>query len=50
MGFSIAGSVRVGNALGGGETERAKLSAKASTFCAGQFASALISLLHFNII
>uniref|UniRef100_A0AAX7SNY2 Solute carrier family 47 member 3 n=1 Tax=Astatotilapia calliptera TaxID=8154 RepID=A0AAX7SNY2_ASTCA len=32
LGFSIAGSVRVGNALGGGETEQAKLSAKMSMF------------------
>uniref|UniRef100_A0A3Q0RIY0 Multidrug and toxin extrusion protein n=1 Tax=Amphilophus citrinellus TaxID=61819 RepID=A0A3Q0RIY0_AMPCI len=32
IGFSIAGSVRVGNALGGGETEQAKLSAKTSMF------------------
>uniref|UniRef100_A0A3Q2DC82 Multidrug and toxin extrusion protein n=1 Tax=Cyprinodon variegatus TaxID=28743 RepID=A0A3Q2DC82_CYPVA len=35
MGFSIAGNVRVGNALGAGETEQAKLSAKATMFCAG---------------
>uniref|UniRef100_A0A3Q2DB67 Solute carrier family 47 member 3 n=1 Tax=Cyprinodon variegatus TaxID=28743 RepID=A0A3Q2DB67_CYPVA len=32
MGFSIAGNVRVGNALGAGETEQAKLSAKATMF------------------
>uniref|UniRef100_A0A3B4XEK5 Solute carrier family 47 member 3 n=1 Tax=Seriola lalandi dorsalis TaxID=1841481 RepID=A0A3B4XEK5_SERLL len=32
MGFSVAGSVRVGNALGAGETEQAKLSAKMSMF------------------
>uniref|UniRef100_A0A3Q4HZB2 Multidrug and toxin extrusion protein n=1 Tax=Neolamprologus brichardi TaxID=32507 RepID=A0A3Q4HZB2_NEOBR len=44
LGFSIAGSVRVGNALGGGETEQAKLSAKMSMFCAGQNASMFISL------
>uniref|UniRef100_A0A665TK02 Solute carrier family 47 member 3 n=1 Tax=Echeneis naucrates TaxID=173247 RepID=A0A665TK02_ECHNA len=30
LGFSVAGSVRVGNALGAGETELAKLSAKMS--------------------
>ncbi|XP_061915812.1 multidrug and toxin extrusion protein 1 [Entelurus aequoreus] len=34
-GFSVAGCVRVGNALGAGDTERAKLSAKLSFFCAG---------------
>ncbi|XP_062408856.1 multidrug and toxin extrusion protein 1 isoform X2 [Sardina pilchardus] len=33
-GFSIAGSVRVGNALGAGETESAKRSAKVSIACA----------------
>ncbi|CAJ1065207.1 multidrug and toxin extrusion protein 1 [Xyrichtys novacula] len=35
MGFSIAGNVRVGNALGAGDTEQAKLSAKLTMFCAG---------------
>ncbi|XP_061575597.1 multidrug and toxin extrusion protein 1-like isoform X2 [Cololabis saira] len=35
LGFSVAGSVRVGNALGAGETEQAKLSAKTAMFCAG---------------
>ncbi|XP_034556939.1 multidrug and toxin extrusion protein 1 [Notolabrus celidotus] len=35
LGFSIAGNVRVGNALGAGDTEQAKLSAKLSMFCAG---------------
>ncbi|KAM8768703.1 multidrug and toxin extrusion protein 1-like isoform 2-T2 [Acanthopagrus schlegelii] len=34
LGFSIAGTVRVGNALGAGDTEQAKLSAKLSIFCA----------------
>nr|XP_046245420.1 multidrug and toxin extrusion protein 1 [Scatophagus argus] len=34
MGFSIAGSVKVGNALGAGDTEQAKLSAKLTMFCA----------------
>ncbi|XP_051814360.1 multidrug and toxin extrusion protein 1-like [Acanthochromis polyacanthus] len=34
LGFSIAGSVRVGNALGAGDTQQAKLSAKLSIFCA----------------
>ncbi|KAM8768705.1 multidrug and toxin extrusion protein 1-like [Acanthopagrus schlegelii] len=33
-GFSIVGTVRVGNALGIGDTEQAKLSAKLSIFCA----------------
>ncbi|XP_067101892.1 multidrug and toxin extrusion protein 1 [Osmerus mordax] len=35
LGYSIAGSVRVGNALGAGNTEQAKLSAKLAVFCAG---------------
>ncbi|XP_071061348.1 multidrug and toxin extrusion protein 1-like [Pseudochaenichthys georgianus] len=35
LGFSIAGNVRVGQALGGGDTEQAKLSAKLTLFCAG---------------
>ncbi|KAK5904890.1 hypothetical protein CesoFtcFv8_006410 [Champsocephalus esox] len=35
LGFSIAGNVRVGQALGGGDTEQAKLSAKLTIFCAG---------------
>ncbi|XP_077402361.1 multidrug and toxin extrusion protein 1-like isoform X3 [Vanacampus margaritifer] len=34
MGFSIAASVRVGNALGAGNTEQAKLSGKVSVTCA----------------
>ncbi|XP_030264191.1 multidrug and toxin extrusion protein 1-like isoform X2 [Sparus aurata] len=34
LGFSIAGTVKVGNALGAGDTEQAKLSAKLSVFCA----------------
>ncbi|XP_068571748.1 multidrug and toxin extrusion protein 1 [Cebidichthys violaceus] len=33
-GFSIAGNVRVGNALGAGDIEQAKLSAKLTMFCA----------------
>uniref|UniRef100_A0A8C7KAT8 Multidrug and toxin extrusion protein n=1 Tax=Oncorhynchus kisutch TaxID=8019 RepID=A0A8C7KAT8_ONCKI len=32
LGFSVAGSVRVGNALGAGDTEQAKLSAKLAMF------------------
>uniref|UniRef100_A0A3Q3WU88 Multidrug and toxin extrusion protein n=1 Tax=Mola mola TaxID=94237 RepID=A0A3Q3WU88_MOLML len=35
IGISIAGNVRVGNALGARETEQAKLSAKVSMLCAG---------------
>ncbi|KAM4627283.1 multidrug and toxin extrusion protein 1 [Polymixia lowei] len=34
LGFSVAGSVRVGNALGAKNTEQAKLSAKLAMFCA----------------
>ncbi|XP_034463275.1 multidrug and toxin extrusion protein 1-like [Hippoglossus hippoglossus] len=34
MGFSVAASVRVGNALGAGNTEQAKLSSKVSVICA----------------
>ncbi|XP_057695508.1 multidrug and toxin extrusion protein 1 isoform X2 [Corythoichthys intestinalis] len=34
LGFSVAGTVRVGNALGAGKTQQAKLSAKLSVFCA----------------
>ncbi|KAK2831406.1 hypothetical protein Q7C36_016492 [Tachysurus vachellii] len=34
IGFSVAGSVRVGNALGAGDAEQAKLSAKISIACA----------------
>ncbi|XP_068440275.1 multidrug and toxin extrusion protein 1 [Clinocottus analis] len=34
LGFSIAGNVRVGNALGAGDTAQAKLSAKLTIFCA----------------
>ncbi|KAM7398046.1 hypothetical protein PAMA_006082 [Pampus argenteus] len=34
MGFSVAASVRVGNALGAGNTEQAKLSSKISLICA----------------
>ncbi|XP_070761645.1 multidrug and toxin extrusion protein 1 [Enoplosus armatus] len=35
LGFSMAGNVRVGNALGAGDTEQAKLSAKLAMVCAG---------------
>ncbi|XP_049892877.1 multidrug and toxin extrusion protein 1-like isoform X2 [Epinephelus moara] len=34
MGFSVAASVRVGNALGAGNTEQAKMSSKVSLICA----------------
>lgn len=34
MGFSVAASVRVGNALGAGNTEQAKLSSKVALICA----------------
>nr|XP_057942651.1 multidrug and toxin extrusion protein 1-like [Doryrhamphus excisus] len=34
LGFSVAGSVRVGNALGAGDTEQAKLSGKVALTCA----------------
>uniref|UniRef100_A0A671TT65 Solute carrier family 47 member 3 n=1 Tax=Sparus aurata TaxID=8175 RepID=A0A671TT65_SPAAU len=34
LGFCIAGTVKVGSALGAGDTEQAKLSAKLSVFCA----------------
>ncbi|XP_061746589.1 multidrug and toxin extrusion protein 1-like [Nerophis ophidion] len=34
LGFSVAGSVRVGNCLGGGNTEQAKLSGKVAVLCA----------------
>nr|XP_040031564.1 multidrug and toxin extrusion protein 1 isoform X2 [Gasterosteus aculeatus aculeatus] len=44
MGFSIAGNVRVGNALGAGDTEQAKLSAKLTMFCA-MSASICLSIL-----
>uniref|UniRef100_A0A672GWC1 Multidrug and toxin extrusion protein 1-like n=1 Tax=Salarias fasciatus TaxID=181472 RepID=A0A672GWC1_SALFA len=37
MGFGIAGCVRVGNALGAGQTEQAKLSAKMTLLSAGQW-------------
>nr|XP_057936412.1 multidrug and toxin extrusion protein 1 [Doryrhamphus excisus]XP_057936413.1 multidrug and toxin extrusion protein 1 [Doryrhamphus excisus] len=34
LGFSVAGCVKVGNALGAGDTKQAKLSAKTAFFCA----------------
>lgn len=35
IGFSVAGNVRVGNAMGTGDVAQAKLSAKLSIICAG---------------
>ncbi|KAI3354142.1 hypothetical protein L3Q82_018692 [Scortum barcoo] len=45
LGFSIAGNVRVGNALGAGDTEQAKLSAKLTVFCAGSVSVCLSILI-----
>ncbi|XP_072248328.1 multidrug and toxin extrusion protein 1 [Leuresthes tenuis] len=45
MGFSVAGNVRVGNALGAGETEQAKLSAKLTVFCAASVSVCLAVLI-----
>ncbi|XP_016528128.1 multidrug and toxin extrusion protein 1 isoform X2 [Poecilia formosa] len=45
LGFSVAGNVRVGNALGAGETEQAKLSAKATIFCGGSVSVCLAVLI-----
>ncbi|XP_027854834.1 multidrug and toxin extrusion protein 1 [Xiphophorus couchianus] len=45
LGFSVAGNVRVGNALGAGETEQAKLSAKATMFCGGSVSVCLAVLI-----
>uniref|UniRef100_A0A3B4UDC3 Solute carrier family 47 member 3 n=1 Tax=Seriola dumerili TaxID=41447 RepID=A0A3B4UDC3_SERDU len=50
IGFSVAGSVRVGNALGAGETEQAKLSAKMSMFCSGQCALTHYLILFVHIL
>ncbi|XP_044057762.1 multidrug and toxin extrusion protein 1 isoform X2 [Siniperca chuatsi] len=44
-GFSIAGNVRVGNALGAGDTEQAKLSAKLAMFSAGSVSIGLAVLI-----
>ncbi|XP_030007042.1 multidrug and toxin extrusion protein 1 [Sphaeramia orbicularis] len=41
LGFSVAGSVRVGNALGAGDSQQAKLSAQATLFCAFSISSCL---------
>ncbi|XP_070987399.1 multidrug and toxin extrusion protein 1-like [Oncorhynchus clarkii lewisi] len=52
LGFSVAGSVRVGNSLGAGDTEQAKLSAKLAMFCAGSVSvclSVLVGILKDKI-
>ncbi|CAL8373670.1 unnamed protein product [Gadus morhua 'NCC'] len=41
LGFGVAGSVRVGNALGAGDTEQAKLSAKLTILCSVLISSCL---------
>lgn len=48
-GFSVAGSVRVGNALGAGNPEQAKLSAKITIACAGMYTSACLTVKLFII-
>lgn len=45
LGFSVAGSVRVGNALGAGNTDQAKLSAKVTFLCAGLVSACLASVI-----
>lgn len=49
LGFGIAGSVRVGTALGSGDTELAKTSAKMTMFCTGRLSltNSFFSL-HFS--
>uniref|UniRef100_A0AAQ5ZNW9 Multidrug and toxin extrusion protein n=1 Tax=Amphiprion ocellaris TaxID=80972 RepID=A0AAQ5ZNW9_AMPOC len=49
LGFSIAGSVRVGNALGAGDTQQAKLSAKLSMLCAVSVSVCLSILIGISI-
>ncbi|KAL0973218.1 hypothetical protein UPYG_G00200480 [Umbra pygmaea] len=52
LGISLAGSVRVGNALGAGDTDQAKLSAKLTMFCAGAVSvcfSVLVGILKDHI-
>ncbi|TRY98375.1 hypothetical protein DNTS_021797 [Danionella cerebrum] len=44
LGFAVAAGVRVGNALGAGNTEQAKLSAKVSLVC-GVFVSCVIAII-----
>ncbi|RVE64964.1 hypothetical protein OJAV_G00131460 [Oryzias javanicus] len=45
LGFSVAGNVRVGNALGAGDTEQGKLSAKLTVFCAVLVSVGMASLI-----
>ncbi|XP_069568487.1 multidrug and toxin extrusion protein 1 [Brachyistius frenatus] len=45
LGFSVAGSIRVGHALGAGDTDQAKLSAKLAMFCAGSVSVCLAVLI-----
>ncbi|KAF6724870.1 Multidrug and toxin extrusion protein 1 [Oryzias melastigma] len=45
LGFSVAGNVRVGNALGAGDTEQGKLSAKLTLFCAVLVSVGMASLI-----
>ncbi|KAM8977313.1 multidrug and toxin extrusion protein 2-like [Pelodytes ibericus] len=45
LGFSAAASVRVGNALGAGDINQAKLASKASLLCTGGFAVLMCTLL-----
>ncbi|XP_037631747.1 multidrug and toxin extrusion protein 1 [Sebastes umbrosus] len=45
MGFGIAGNVRVGNALGAGDTEQAILSTKLTMFCGGSVSICLSILI-----
>lgn len=45
IGFSIAGSVRVGNAMGAGDVAQAKLSAKVSIMCAVSVAVVLATVI-----
>uniref|UniRef100_A0A8C9YWA3 Multidrug and toxin extrusion protein n=1 Tax=Sander lucioperca TaxID=283035 RepID=A0A8C9YWA3_SANLU len=45
LGFSIAGNIRVGNALGAGDTKQAKSSAKLTMLCAGSISVCLSVLI-----
>ncbi|KAF4104176.1 multidrug and toxin extrusion protein 1 isoform X1 [Onychostoma macrolepis] len=45
IGFSVAGNVRVGNAMGAGDVEQAKLSAKLSMICAVSVAVVLATVI-----
>lgn len=48
MGFSVAASVQVGNALGAGNTEQAKLSSKVSLICACMSQICSLVILHHS--